>query len=79
MKKEGYATIILPDGSKGPKCEAKMGVAMLAKMTQVAIIPMSSSADRYWRIPSWDRIIIFYIIQNIFGPPKYHYFIIELI
>ena len=58
MKKEGYATIILPDGSKGPKCEAKMGVAMLAKMTQAAIIPMSYSADRYWRIPSWDRMII---------------------
>ena len=58
MKKEGYSTIILPDGSKGPKYEAKMGVAMLAKMTQAAVIPMSYAADRYWRIPSWDRMII---------------------
>ena len=58
MKKEGYSTIILPDGSKGPKYEAKMGVAMLAKMTQAPVIPMSYVADRYWRIPSWDRMII---------------------
>lgn len=58
MKKEGYSTIILPDGSKGPKYEAKMGVAMLAKMTQASVIPMSYAADRYWRIPSWDRMII---------------------
>ena len=58
MKKEDYSTIILPDGSKGPKYEAKMGVAMLAKMTQAAVIPMSYAADRYWRIPSWDRMII---------------------
>jgi len=58
MKKEGYSTIILPDGSKGPKYQAKMGVAMLARMTGAAVIPMSYAADRFWRIPSWDRMII---------------------
>jgi len=58
MKKEGYSTIILPDGSKGPKYQAKMGVAMLAKMTGAAVIPISYAADRFWRIPSWDRMII---------------------
>ena len=51
-------TIILPDGSTGSKYEAKMGVAVLAEMTQAAVIPISYSADRYWRIPSWDRMII---------------------
>ena len=58
MKKEFFSTIILPDGSKGAKYEAKLGVAVLAKMTQAAVIPISYSADKYWRIPSWDRMII---------------------
>ena len=52
------STIILLDGSTGSKYEAKMGVAVLAEMTQAAVIPISYSADRYWRIPSWDRLII---------------------
>jgi len=58
MKKEGYSTIIMPDGSKGPIYEAKMGVAMLAKLTGSPVIPMSYSADRYWRVRSWDKLVI---------------------
>lgn len=58
MKKDGCSTIILPDGSKGPVYEAKMGVAMLAKMTGSSVIPMSYSADRSWRIHSWDKLVI---------------------
>lgn len=58
MKKEGCSTIILPDGSKGPIYEAKMGVAMLAKLTGAPVVPMSYWADRFWRVPSWDRLII---------------------
>lgn len=58
MKKEGYSTIILPDGSKGPIYEAKTGVAMLAKLTGAPVVPMSYSADRYWQVPSWDKLVI---------------------
>lgn len=58
MKKEGYSTVILPDGSKGPIYEAKMGVAMLSKLTGAPVIPMSYSADRFWSVRSWDRLII---------------------
>ncbi len=58
MKKEGYSTIILPDGSKGPIYKAKMGVAMLAKLTGSPVIPMSYSADRFWRVSSWDKLVI---------------------
>ncbi len=58
MKKEGYSIVILPDGSKGPKYEAKMGVVVMAQLTKCPIIPMSFSADRYWEIPSWDKMII---------------------
>jgi len=58
MKKEGYSTILLPDGSKGPIYEAKMGVAMLSKLTGAPVIPMSYSADRFWSVRSWDKLII---------------------
>ncbi len=58
MKKEGYSVIILPDGSKGPRYESKKGVVFLAQLSGNPVVPMSYSADRYWEIPSWDRLII---------------------
>lgn len=66
------STIILPDGSKGPVYKAKSGVVMLAKMTGSSIIPLSFWASRYWRIGSWDRMIIpkpFARIQLTVGAP----------
>lgn len=71
MKREGCSTLILPDGSKGPKYEAKMGVAMLARLTGAPVVPISYAADRCWRIKSWDRLIIpkpFARISVVIGP-----------
>ena len=56
--KEKHSIIILPDGSKGPVYKAKVGVVALAKMTGKPVLPMSCWASRYWRIKSWDRMII---------------------
>ncbi len=56
--KKRHSIIILPDGSKGPVYKAKIGAVSLAQLTGASIIPMSYSADRYWRIKSWDRLII---------------------
>lgn len=58
MKKEGYSAIIFPDASKGPRYQAKRGVVFLAQLSGNPVVPMSYSADRYWEIPSWDRLII---------------------
>lgn len=55
--KDKHSIIILPDGSKGPVYEAKVGVAGLAKMTGKPILPVSCWASDYWRIRSWDRMI----------------------
>ncbi len=56
--KERHSIIILPDGSKGPVYKAKIGAVSLAQLTGASIIPMSYSADRYWEIKSWDRLVI---------------------
>lgn len=55
--REGFDVAITPDGPKGPRCEAKNGVVVLAKDGAVPIFPMTYSAERYWRFNSWDKMI----------------------
>lgn len=56
--KDKHSIVILPDGSKGPIYEAKMGMMVLARMTSAPILPISGYASDFWRIKSWDRMII---------------------
>ncbi|MCH6256900.1 lysophospholipid acyltransferase family protein [Puniceicoccaceae bacterium K14] len=58
VAKEGRSILILPDGSKGPVYEAKMGLVVLSRMTQAPVLPMSCYANRFWRVRSWDRMIV---------------------
>lgn len=55
--KEKRTIVLLTDASKGPVYKAKAGVVTLAKLTSKPILPISCWADKYWRIPSWDRMI----------------------
>lgn len=56
--KNGVSPIIAADGPHGPARIAKPGTPMLAQMTKTAMLPISFSADRYWQLKSWDRMII---------------------
>lgn len=58
VMKTGISPIIHPDGPHGPAFVAKPGTLMLAQMTQAALLPMAFSADRYWQLGSWDRLIV---------------------
>ena len=58
VMKTGVAPIIHPDGPHGPGFVTKPGTLMLAQMTQATLLPLSFSADRYWQLDSWDRVII---------------------
>lgn len=58
VSKEKRSILILPDGSKGPIYEAKMGLVVLSRMTQAPVLPVSCFASDYWRVRSWDRMIV---------------------
>ena len=54
----GKSAAFTVDGPRGPIYEAKPGALLLAAKAKAAILPFSISLDRYWRLPSWDRIEI---------------------
>lgn len=56
--KTGVSPIIHPDGPQGPAFQAKPGTLMLAQMTRAPLLPMAFTADRYWQINSWNRLMI---------------------
>ena len=58
--KQPYDLAITPDGPKGPRHQAKEGVAQLAKLTRRAIVPMAFVASRGHRFASWDRFLFPY-------------------
>ncbi|PLY08299.1 MAG: hypothetical protein C0624_02995 [Desulfuromonas sp.] len=60
LAKTPYDLAITPDGPKGPRHEAKEGVAQLAKLTRRAIVPMAFVASRGHRFASWDRFLLPY-------------------
>lgn len=56
--KNGVSPIIAVDGPHGPAGTVKAGTAMLAQATRAPLLPVSFTADRYWQLKSWDRMII---------------------
>jgi lysophospholipid acyltransferase (LPLAT)-like uncharacterized protein len=46
------------DAPRGPAQVSKPGIITAARLTGLAIMPIMWSADRCWRLRSWDRTII---------------------
>lgn len=68
----GISPIIHPDGPHGPANRVKSGTVMLAQMTRAPLLPLTFSADRYWQLKSWDRVIIpkpFARVSLVIGAP----------
>lgn len=60
------------DGPRGPRREAKNGVAILAARTGLPIIPLALAASPCWRLRTWDASMIpkpFARIISIAGTP----------
>ncbi len=53
--KDGYSTLIAPDGPSGPARTLKKGVLHIALQSGVRIVPLHISATRCLRSRSWDR------------------------
>lgn len=50
--------VITPDGPKGPRREAKDGIAELVRMTGRPFVPMCFVCSRGHRFASWDRFLL---------------------
>lgn len=52
----GFPGALTVDGPKGPAKEVKPGIIEIAKLTQVAILPLSPYSNNHWVIKkSWDQ------------------------
>jgi lysophospholipid acyltransferase (LPLAT)-like uncharacterized protein len=50
--------VMMPDGPTGPLYRFKIGAAVLAQMSTAPVLPMGFAAKKYWRLGSWDRLIV---------------------
>jgi lysophospholipid acyltransferase (LPLAT)-like uncharacterized protein len=67
---QGRDTAMIPDGPRGPAYHLHGGIIFLAQKSGADIWPMNFEFSRYWRLQSWDRLIIpkpFSRVRVIFG------------
>jgi len=70
--RRGRSALIVVDGPKGPRHEAKPGAIMLARAAGVPVVPVTWQADRVWRLGTWDSLEIpkpFSRVEAHFGEP----------
>jgi lysophospholipid acyltransferase (LPLAT)-like uncharacterized protein len=56
--KAGHEVAITPDGPRGPAETFAPGALVAAQRSDSFILPVAASADRAWRLRSWDRFLI---------------------
>lgn len=54
----GGQVVITPDGPRGPARQAAPGVAQLAALADVPIVPCAARTNRIRRLGTWDRMIL---------------------
>ena len=58
VTESGWFTAITVDGPRGPRRRVKGGIVDVARRTGVAIVPLTTTADRNWVLRSWDEFKI---------------------
>lgn len=56
--KSGHEVAVTPDGPRGPARTFAPGALVAAQRSGAPILPIAASADRAWRLKSWDRFMI---------------------
>ena len=56
--REGNDVGITPDGSRGPKYEAKAGAVALARITKMPVLLLSFEYSKFFSLNSWDNFIV---------------------
>jgi lysophospholipid acyltransferase (LPLAT)-like uncharacterized protein len=59
-QRDGSDIAVVPDGPRGPRCHAQIGVIELAKLTERPVIPFTFSASKRKILKTWDRFLIPY-------------------
>ena len=49
---------ITPDGPRGPRRVAAAGVAQLAALSGVPVLPCAAQTTRRWVLRTWDRMVV---------------------
>tara|TARA_Y100001970_G_C14239619_1_gene864073 strand:+ start:1730 stop:2422 length:693 start_codon:yes stop_codon:yes gene_type:complete len=74
LLKKGKSVAITPDGPLGPPKKIQSGVILLAKYTNLPIIPWHYEPNKQWELKSWDKHKIpkpFTSIVETYGEPFY--------
>jgi lysophospholipid acyltransferase (LPLAT)-like uncharacterized protein len=58
MLEAGDYVAITPDGPRGPRRVAAAGVAQLAALSGVPVLPCAGKTKRRWTLPTWDRMVL---------------------
>jgi len=56
--REGSPVAITPDGPRGPRRVAAEGVAQIAGLANVVVVPTAAATRRHRLLPSWDRMML---------------------
>ncbi|MCA9939207.1 MAG: hypothetical protein KC418_11215 [Anaerolineales bacterium] len=70
--KQGYRSVIAPDGPDGPAFVPKDGVFFLAQKAQAAVLPFGAAAQPVIELNRWDRYMVtlpFSRLYYVFGQP----------
>ena len=73
-QQNGSDIAVAPDGPRGPRCRAQIGVIELAKLTGRPVIPFTFSASKRKFFKTWDRFLLPYPFSRgvfIWGEPIY--------
>jgi lysophospholipid acyltransferase (LPLAT)-like uncharacterized protein len=55
---QGRDVVVVPDGPRGPREMAKLGVIALARLSGAPIVPIAIGVSAEWRLGSWDEFRI---------------------
>ncbi len=58
LKNSREILIVTPDGPRGPRYKVKPGVVMAAQETSAKIFSFSWTANRFWQLNTWDKMIL---------------------
>jgi len=53
--RQGFSTVMNPDGPYGPGHQVKKGVLHLSLKSGVPVVPVRFASSRCWTLPTWDR------------------------